>query len=583
MPRKTFAFVLGICIALAGEGGTRAQGATPRIFVLDEEERSLTAVDMAGSALKTATLQGSPKALVRTPDGRRLLVLDRGPGKDAGDAGYQAKGKSAVTIVDSATLEIQSRVEMGWGLELAPMLGPAGERLSVMCPGYVSRKPDESLPREIVTVDLASGQVVGRLALPRPVTAFFSTPDGKTAVILSARDKPKQTPPLPAELRFVDLAAPSLVETITLEGDPQKPVLSPDGKFVYLLDVGKPSGNVEKNVNGRLYIISVEARRLQTMTDVGSKPRGFVLDETGRQLLLLSDAPPKAGMRDRDRSGELRVIRGGEVLPVIKVGHNPGIIRAAPDGNRLFVVSEDGIAGLALPDLTPLATTPSSNAFMGLVVVTPDGRRGFSLLDEELKVYDLEAGKELAQIRTGRMGKRLLLATEAVVFTELSKRSGEQEAVRTGQSYYTYTEYSLKDTNPAIAARPDGKAVYALNRATMDVTIVDAENGTVVEKIGADGSQIRFLSGGAVALVVANSAIHQIDTASNKKLDDLAKGDFGKDQGFTVLELSPDGKYGVAYGPQVVLFIDNSSGKPVATLRKQKRLADVEFDWLVQR
>ena len=86
-----------------------------------------------------------------------------------------------------------------------------------------------------------------------------------------------------------------------------------------------------------------------------------------------------------------------------------------------------------------------------------------------------------------------------------------------------------------------------------------------------------------MALVVANSAIHQIDTASNKKLDDLAKGDFGKDQGFTVLELSPDGKYGVAYGPQVVLFIDNSSGKPVATLRKQKRLADVEFDWLVQR
>src|SRR5262245_6344657 len=128
----------------------RAQGATPLAFVLDQDARSLTIVDVAsGAALQTATLQGSPTALLRTDDGKSLLVLNRGAGKDAGDAGFQAKSKSAVTILDAKTLAVRSRVELGWGLELTAMLSRTGERLSVLCPGYVSRKPEETLPREL--------------------------------------------------------------------------------------------------------------------------------------------------------------------------------------------------------------------------------------------------------------------------------------------------------------------------------------------------------------------------------------------------------------------------------------------------
>ena len=99
-----------------------AQGA--RAYVLDQEARTLTLLDLpGGQAARTATLQGSPSRLLRTADGARVVVLDRGEGRDAGDAGFQAKTRAAVTILDGRTLAVQGRVELGWGLADADAVG----------------------------------------------------------------------------------------------------------------------------------------------------------------------------------------------------------------------------------------------------------------------------------------------------------------------------------------------------------------------------------------------------------------------------------------------------------------------------
>jgi DNA-binding beta-propeller fold protein YncE len=576
MRRPLLALAIGVAAVTSLSVQAQGQTAAPRVFVLDEVDKSVSVVDVASGAIqKTVTLQGQPKALVRTPDGRRLLVMDRGLGKDAGDAGYEAKGKSALTILDAASLGVQSRVELCWGLDFKAMMTPGGDRVSFVCPGYAAKKAEENLPRELVTVNLATGQVAGRLPLPRPASSFFGTPDGTTAVILSARDRPKQTPPLTAELRFVDLAGPTVVATLTLEGDPQSPVLSPDGAFVHLLDPGKPSGNPEKNVNGRLYTVSKDTRKLEPAVDVGSNPRGFVLDETGRQLLLLSDRTPVKDSKDPNR-GELRVIRGATILPVIQVATKPKVIRAAPAANRLYIVSDDAITGLRLPDLSPLNSTPNNGVGLTEVAVTGDGRRAFSLWDQYVETLDLDAGKALEKITTGRMSSRLLSATVAAVRTAASQHSNEQQAIKQGKSHYTYMEYNLRDPNAAISVRPDGKAAYALNRQTADVTIVDAETGTVIEKVATDGFDVRFLPAANVALVVAGTKVHAIDMVSNKKLEDLAAAGSA---GFTRVEVSPDGKYAVVHGRGAVLCIDATSSPVKVKLLPQKGLADVEFDW----
>lgn len=578
MTRRLTVCVLGLALAAWAAAPASAQKSAPRAYVLDQEARTVVALDVTtGAVVRTATVQGSPSRLLRTADGKRLIALDRGAGRDAGEAGYQAKSRAVATVIDATTMEAGPRIELGWGLEPTAVLTPAGDRLTVICSGYVGRKPEETLPRELVTVDLATGQVSGRLPLPRPATAFFATPDGRTAVILSGRDKPKQKPALPAELRVVDLAATTLLATLPLDGNPQDPVLDPEGQFVYLLDPGNPSGNPEKNVNGRVFVISLPSRTLHATSDAGSRPSGLVLDERGRQLLLLSEAAPVKGAPDR---GELRVLRGGAVRPPIALPPYPKAIRATADGARMLVVGAQGITTLTSPDLVQEATVAIRGIGIGEFAISPDGRRAFSTSNQNLWTYDVNSGKELGKVVTGRMSQRLLLAAVAGTATIASQSAGRREAEEKGRSYYMYTQYNLRDANERIAVRPDSKAVYALNDQTSDVTIIDAQTGNVIEKVGVSGSTIHFLPGAGAALVVGSSRVAAIDLASNTKLeDDLAKGSGSEIRNFGRTEVSPDGTRAVVVGLGAVLTVDGTSGRPTGMVQAFKRVADVIVAW----
>ena len=66
-------------------------------------------------------------------DGRFIVALDRGPGKDKGDRGYEARGRSSATIVATSTLEVVGRIELGFGLD--PALPDPKGRLVPRGPG----------------------------------------------------------------------------------------------------------------------------------------------------------------------------------------------------------------------------------------------------------------------------------------------------------------------------------------------------------------------------------------------------------------------------------------------------------------
>ena len=575
MPRRRVRPALTVLIALLAAIPGRAQTPASKVFVLDQGAPAVTALDLNGTVLKTAPLQGTPSILRLTPDRKMVLVLDRGTGRDAGDAGFQAKTKSSVTILDAESLTARARVELGAGLETTTMLNAAGDRLAVICPGYTSRRPEENMPRELLTVNLQSGQVTGRLPLARPVSAFFGTPDGATAVVLSMRDKPKQTPALPAELQIIDLAAAKSVATLTLDGDPKNPVLSADGRFVYLLDRGNPSGNPDKNVNGRVHVVSVAAGKVETVHDAGSKPRGLVLDDAGQQLLILSDRAPKKGDTDKDRAGELRALRGARVIGPVATLPYAESLHATADGKRIFVAGRAGIAGHSLQDLSPLSEMREGIATVQFAI-TPDGRRALSVWQQNLYTYDLDNGKELEKITTGRMSARILAALDATTATLNSQTEAKREALRKGKSHYYYTEYNVRDPNETIAVRPDSQAVYVLNRQTADVTVVDTNTGRVLEKVATDGSAVHFLPGAGIALVIDGSAVHAIDLTSHKKLDDLAAA---AGHYFSKPDFSPDGKSAVINGSTGVLLINGASGKAVSKILPFKRVADIEADW----
>ena len=574
MRRTLWTIAVGVAMAFSI---VRAQAQGTRAWVLDQGAQTLTAVDIeTGKTGQSAKLEGSPSVLLRTAGDERLLTLDRGQGKDAGDAGFQAKTRSAVTIVNARTLAVQARVELCWGLEGTPMLSASGDRLSVVCPGYRGKTPAENLPREIVTVDLVGGKVISQLELPRVASAFFATPDGRTGVVLSVPEKPKNAAPLPAELRFVDLTAGSVAATVALEGDPRGPVLAPDGQFVYLLDRGKPSGNPEKNVNGKLHAVSMTTRAVEAVSDVGSKPRGLVLDEARKQLLLLSDGAPFKGPGNNERPGELRVIRGATPAAPIPVVGTPERIETSADGKTLDVFGLFGLTRLPLPGLTPAPMIKAIRMGEPETAVSADGRRGWVLMGEYFYTHDLEKGVEIESVRTGRNSKKLWAGVQSVVETQASKSEARRDAEARGQSYYVYTEYTVRPARGALAVVPGGKAIYAMNSMTDDVTVVDAETGQVIKKVAAGGFIVEFMPTASIALVVSPTDVQVLDYASHEKLPNLVTD---SQAGFDHAELAPDAKSAVIHGAGGLVLVSLSNGKPTSTVVPFKQIAGVAIDW----
>lgn len=579
MHRRLGSMAAALALALSSVPAY-TQGTGPRAFVLDQAARSVTAIDLAtGRAQETATLEGSPSVLLRTADGRRLLVLDKGEGRDAGDAGFQAKTRSALTILDGRSLAPRARIELGWGLDDTPMLSLSGDRLSVVCPGYRGKTPAESLTREILTVDLDAGKVLSRVALSRPASAYFATPDGRTGVVLSNREEPRKAPPVSAQLLLVDLTAGAVLATVPLEGNPGDPVLAPDGQFVYLLDRGKPNNNPDRNINGRLHVVSLTTRAVHTLADAGSRPRGLVLDERGGQLFMLSDGTPVKGPANKDRPGELRVIRGAAAAAPIPVVSSPERLEESEDGRTLNVLGDMGLTRVSLPGLVPsaLVQAPGVGRPDNESALSADGRRAFVLFaGEYLTTYDLENGVKLASVRTGRMGKKMLLALESGLMTETGRLNARNDARKAGRSYYSYTEYTVRAPRGTMTIRPDGKALYALNSQTSDTTVVDADTGQVLEKVAAGGFAVRFMPAASVALVVSSSSVRAVDLASHEKLADVVTDSPGN---FDRAELAPDARVAVISGSGGVLVVHASSGKPVGTLMSFRNVVDVAIDW----
>jgi DNA-binding beta-propeller fold protein YncE len=558
----------------------QAQDSPSRVLVLDQQARTVTALEVPGGrAAQTASLEGVPTALLVTADRRRLLVLDRGEGQDAGESGYQARTRSAVTILDGQTLAVQGRVALSWGLEPVTMLSADGARLSVVGPGFQGRTPADSLPREVVTVDLASAQVLSRIELPRRATATLATPEGRTAVVLSAREEPRKGAAVPAELRFLDLTTGTVSATVTLEGNPGGPVLSPDGRFLYLLDRGRPSNSPDKNVNGRLHVVSMETRAVQGVLDAGSKPRGLVLDAGGRQLFMLSDGAPVKGPANRDRPGELRVIRDGAVSATIPVGTSPERLQLSADGSSVYALGTYSVAKVSLPDLK--STPPMTFKILGEELrVSPDGSRLYMVNGEYFSTFDLATGTRIEQVRTGRMGKKMFLALEAGLKSETARLEAENEARRDGRSYYAYSEYTLDQPRGTIAIRGDGKAVYALNSQTLDVTVIDAVSGAILEKVPAGGFTVLFMPPASVALVPSASTVHVVDLATHQKGADVVSDTSGN---FNRAELSPDGRMAVIHGSGGIVVVDASSGSPVGTFKRFGKIVGLDIAWAGER
>jgi DNA-binding beta-propeller fold protein YncE len=106
---------------------------------------------------------------------------------------------------------------------------------------------------------------------------------------------------------------------------------------------------------------------------------------------------------------------------------------------------------------------------------------------------------------------------------------------------------------PQMLVRRDGRFAYALNLETGDVTIVDADTASAVQKLGTGGNQLALL--GASTLVAVGREIRVIDTARNAMGAPLSLPGV---RGFLA---APDGSVAVALAEHALSIIDGATGR----------------------
>lgn len=525
-----------------------APAPSPAVHVLDVEPPTVHAVDLAsGLRLKSAALPHKATVLRRARPGGNLFVQDDGPGKMTWRFGYHPTGRSRVTLLAPDLSMPPITFETCWNMG-RPV--PHGALHVASCLGYRSNKPVETLPRELVVLDLDQGRVVSRLELDRnPDGVWSAGPD--LALVFAVREEPKNQKPVPAELIFVDTATAQVAGRLAFETAVSWLGLSADGRYAYLLDPGRPDSKPEKALPGSLHVVDLAARTASRL-DAGIEPRGFVRDDALGAWLFVSEA--RRASKAEKPQGELRAVRGDQPAPALPVAPFPLFVQQDPAHGRLHVVSDRAVTEVDADAWSVLGDVPLEKAGAGLGVVTvgvtwervelgvhqlavsADGRRGFALYQNssKLAILDLEQRRALASVTTGRGGKKFLSFMGAALVAGIAQAGSQMPYVYVPPpSGHMYLGGAT-----AMFVRPDGRFVYVLNSQTNDVTIVEVETGLVAQKIATGDRDLIPLAAGDLLVAPGGSSLHVLDTRENRKTAEIALGSRARD-----VLLAPDGRY----------------------------------------
>jgi len=333
-------------------------------------------------------------------------------------------------------------------------------------------------------------------------------------------------------------------------------IQSSDDKWLYILNRGELL-TPQTYRSGAVYVVDVALQKLVNRQEIPAACDEALQPQSGSPIIL-SEIGPK------DRQGKLYRFNRDQPPTIADAGNGPLEIRRLANQDGFWVISEhemrfieDGVSSFS--NIVPLSpskkTAASSNASLFLdgfpeqIVYLPMenklvmGRRNKS---DILAIVDLKSSRIERIVKVGRPGVKTLNVTAEIISTPLGWTNSQRQWLQLSPS-------------------SDGKYVYAFHAPTQDVTILQIQNGTILDTIPATGSEMRIASNGRFLYSYGPYGMTWIDLQSRKKVFDYHPPS-GTIQGLRALG---DGGIVATLTSKSVVFWDATIGKQVATIEER--------------
>ena len=465
-----------------------ANGATAQVF--GGKSPAVSVTDAEGNPVASIPLDGEPGKYIYARSANVLYVVQNGK-----------KGVHAISVIDLSEIRIVKQIEIGAGAEVELLLSGDERRLycytvakypsGLLWQGmsfYTMGEFNPNFEPRVDAIDTATNEVVrsyhlldGRAA-DVPKNWFFGgrlLAAGNSGVLVadaksyrgnSVSDRILIYGSNASQPRFIlDPLAPG---TKFVGGSFAGTMLSRDEKTLFLAIEG------DKQSAGMLLAVDLEKGTLhsQTLTDhptrlfrLGAQQEPWLM--TDRQMLALSETG----------------VPTGKNIPLSKVAMPT---EGGAEGASIFV---DGLPG---------ETIPLGNGFAAIQINNTNGSSRHKVALIDLKKQQVEAvistmsSGEIAGIRT----KRYLIALGL--------------SMATGGNVIFVPNFVMR--NESLAARPDGRFLFALDLEGHEVTVVDVPAGAVVKRIPVNNSVIELqVSADGRHLICYGKKIQQIDLETN--------------------------------------------------------------------
>jgi len=518
------------------------QFAFPQTFVIQQKPpalrhgypATLLVLDDAGKTVTSIPLGSEPgdQQFAFSPFSHTLYSLN-----------LPDKAKSAdrvLSAIDPATGRVVRQITVGAGREVTLFASKDGRRLfcyTYLGPGYfvgprgVSRVSESPLRPKITVIDTALNEVIVTYELRG---AFLATKGGKFKSQFLATGDGERLIAMCSGFDLHDKLKGRQIEVFSGK--------SPNPAFVT-----DPQGHVASwlvTEDGRFLITSVEGSKksppflslVNLETGAERKPE---LTGTLRMMIPSQDARSLFVAADKDKSGPtaLDVVD----LATGKVSERPLIdlparfVRLGPQGGLWVVnslemrpLSETGELGqqsisLNKPRKKEEQDTEAETAFLngypGEVVSLGEDRAAMMILtrkgetNHRVALLDLKKLQVDSIVRTMSTGEAGRIRTEHYMSAlELSFLPGAL-----GNAAFAGAMLSGGFNNEMLVAGPDGKFIYALDTDSHEVTIVDVQAGTVLNRLPVDHSIVRLqLTGDSKHLLCLGKEIQKINLVSNQ-------------------------------------------------------------------